>query len=305
MDTLVNGRRAYQVLTTGAYLGVRLLLAESHHVWRRHEKRWPKRSVVCLARPPSRALGSLSGSIRSVDLPVILSIAAIVVGTVVPVVISRRENQRREMTFVYDVESLLAANATDVGLTVTYNGRTVLDPHDLTIATKSIGRGDITTAMFDAGKPLVFTSTASLVAVLDTPDAAPISALDLVREGESNSMSLRPTLIRKGDRGLCRLLVEGRPELLVVSPLIETGMVTRKERARRRARSNRIVSFGVFAVIAGVTVLLFQLVPAATVVGQFAVAGWAGAALAAVGSIVRASRSAAAEIDQEASAVQL
>lgn len=239
------------------------------------------------------------------DLPVILSIAAIVVGTIVPLVISRRENPRREMTFVYDVESLLAANATDVGLTVTYDGRTVLDPHVLTIATKSIGRGDITTAMFDAGKSLSFTSTAPLVAVLDTPEAAPISVLDLVRDGETDSMLLAPTLIRKGDRALCRLLVEGRPELIVDSPLIETGMVTRKERARRRARTNRIVSCGVFAVIAGVSVLFFQLVPAATITGQFAVAGWAGAALAAAGSIVRASRSAAAEIDREAPAAQL
>jgi len=204
------------------------------------------------------------------------------------------------MTFAYDVESLLATSATDVGLTVAYNGATVSAPHIVTLATKSIGRGDITTAMFDAGRSITFRSSAAIVAVLEPHESGSASRLHLTRDGDTDTMLVRPTLVRKGDTAMCRLLVDGRPDVVVDSPLIDTALVSREERAQRSARTRRFSSFGVFVVVVGVSVLVWQTVPAETAFGQLALGMTTGAVLmtlwTAVSSVLRAS----AEADRDA-----
>lgn len=178
----------------------------------------------------------------------IFAVLALFATIAIPFWVSRRENPRRLVAYDLEDESLLAHSAEGVGLSVQYNGATVEDPHVATLIVKSVGRADISSVMFDAGKSIVFTCSAPVVAELDNGAGESVPDFALRRVEGTNSFEVRPALMRKGARVQKRFLVDGDASLTVSSPLIDADLITQAARLKRARVRNRWINVPLFVI---------------------------------------------------------
>lgn len=181
----------------------------------------------------SSLAGQFAGSLQpptrdthAVDQNDWLVIAAIVVAVLIgvaTVAATRRwGNRRRRLLFAVEAVPLLPPGKPDGLLQVTYRDFPVNDPHLVTARLRNVGPSDIATAHFDGGRPLILRLNCKLYGV--TRSSHPQSTT-LPAVGAQGDLKFVPQLMRRGEEWAIEAVVEGEPEPVLDSPLIDTDVI--------------------------------------------------------------------------------
>jgi hypothetical protein len=97
------------------------------------------------------------------------------------------------------------------GVEVTRDGRTLTDPHIVTVTIRNTGRHDVTSASFHEGVPLVVDLGVPVEVVQVTE--RPSHATPLLCSVSGNAVHVGPGLISRSQEVIVQLLAEGRPDV--------------------------------------------------------------------------------------------
>ncbi|MET4059413.1 hypothetical protein ABIB35_000944 [Arthrobacter sp. UYP6] len=141
-------------------------------------------------------------------------------------------NRKRRLLFIWDAVQLMAETTRAKGaLEVAYEGTPVRDPYMLQITVKNIGPVDITSSDFDDSRALDIILPRGYLTVVDITQAG-VSA----RVSESpDRISIEPVLLRRGTLISFDVLVDGKPDVQLNSPLINTELNNTDAAARTLA----------------------------------------------------------------------
>ncbi|WP_156365955.1 hypothetical protein [Nocardiopsis sp. NRRL B-16309] len=171
-----------------------------------------------------------------------VSAAAATVAIPVSVFAARHWGTRRnKLAFQYSLTPLISVEEirTPSGgnIEVRVNGRTIHEPHIVTLQLSNVGPRDITSSHFDSGKPLRF--------VFDKVDYARDVVMDGQRDnteeikasmtiaGEAGTgkikpgtaeMTVGPILLQVGASLTFNILTSGRPKISIVNSLVDTDL---------------------------------------------------------------------------------
>lgn len=159
--------------------------------------------------------------------------AVAVVFGVVTIVLWRLGIPKRLLIYTAESTSLLltsgltSSDADDIQVLI--RGRTVDDPHLVTLTIASRSRRDIRVSDFDERRPLLFHLRVPIVATISLAlesERPPTVGLTLVTaEGApSQTVQIRPSLIRKGQWCKLHLLTEGSPHLICENPIADAAL---------------------------------------------------------------------------------
>ena len=195
---------------------------------------------------------------------VLFGVGAIVAAVVVPIGIFRRQSPKRELWYSVTSFSFLSSKIPELSarVSVQLDGKPLTDPHVTTFRLWSTGRGDIPSANFDGGKPIIFnlgTRFLSLVGQVEKDEHADV----IVRIDGSGTFSVGPALVRKSYATELRVVTDGPPkdDVALTNPLvdIEVRRVEDLEAlSRQRAKYSwvKLVVAGLFSVLAALTQVL-------------------------------------------------
>lgn len=197
-----------------------------------------------------------------------LGIVTVLAAVVVPILISRKENPKRELVYDHYVERLLGDHAAGLGLVLSHNEVPLGNPYLVTLIVVSTGRADIGSERFDERRPIRFKVSVPVLVDLDGSDDATEAPL-LRFNAERGAYEIHPALINRNARISCRFLVEGKPKIDVVNPLRDIEVKTEGQYYWLMRRRNRFWSY-FYAGLTGVVVTACFLV-----IGHLsAVTGW-------------------------------
>ena len=141
-------------------------------------------------------------------------------------------NRKRRLLFTWDAVQLMAETTRAKGaLEVSYGGTPVGDPYMLQITVKNIGPVDITSSDFDAARPLDIFLPAGYLTVVDITQMGVSATVDQ----SPGCISIEPVLLRRGAVISFDVLVDGKPNVQLDSPLINTELNNTDATARTLA----------------------------------------------------------------------
>lgn len=149
-------------------------------------------------------------------------VVAVLVGVATVAATRRWGNRRRRLLLTVEAVPLLPPGKPDGLLQVTYRDFPVNDPHLVTTRLRNVGPSDIATAHFDGGRPLVLRLNCKLCGV--TRSSHPQSTT-LPPLGAQANLEFAPQLMRCGEEWSIEAVVEGEPEAVLDSPLIDTDVI--------------------------------------------------------------------------------
>lgn len=161
-----------------------------------------------------------------VDTDRLLAIVGVIVGIVgliATIAAARRWGTRRHRLLYEWGETSLLPERGNL-LKVTFRDLPVDDPYLVTIVLRNIGPGDISSQIFDGGKPLVINLGCKKWYGI-TRNSHPHATLSNAVGSDDAVVQLRPTLLRTGEEVAFEAVVEGKSKPELESPLIDTDIV--------------------------------------------------------------------------------
>lgn len=142
-----------------------------------------------------------------IDLLTIIGVPVTAYGLYLTIYYGRRGVVKRKIQWKAHVDPLFSPDNADwhKAITVQLLGRAVTNPYFVTLTLTNVGRDDISSVMFDANRPIVFTIGGKLASLPQptTVSHAVTVQRELVRFG--------PDLLHRGDSWTARIVAEGRP----------------------------------------------------------------------------------------------
>jgi hypothetical protein len=124
---------------------------------------------------------------------------------------------------------LKSSGADDIKISL--RGQAIDDPHLITLTIASRSRKDIRVGDFDEGKPLLFRFGVPIVAVKcfafdnqSAPELGPNLVTSGAHGAPSQTIQIKPSLIRKGRWCRLHLLTEGPPSLTCENPIADVAV---------------------------------------------------------------------------------
>lgn len=153
----------------------------------------------------------------------------------------RRQFAKREMQYRVTAVPLIRDGAAHARLRVMRGDAELQNPFLLTVSIRSASRSDIPSITFDGGRPIVFeVSPTMLVTETSTTSNESIGFTwtDQDVDGGAEHAQILPQLVRRRAYGMFSAVVDGRPTVTVVSPLIDVPLteVLPTERIDRHQR---------------------------------------------------------------------
>jgi hypothetical protein len=156
-------------------------------------------------------------------------------------------SRRRKLLFTWDCVQLMPERKwTEGALEVSFEGLPVDDPYLLKITLKNVGPVDIASADFDAGLPLRVLFSKGYLELLDMNFVDVMTLIGM----DEGVLSIDPILLRRGATIFLDVLVDGKPEVELESPLINTDIVD-ADTAQRSIRILSEVAAGPASVVVG------------------------------------------------------
>lgn len=152
-------------------------------------------------------------------------VALIVAVLAIPVTIwatRRWGNRRAVLSYTVEVAPVLPEAEHARGLVVTYRDIPVPDPHLVTLTFVNSGPKDITSDLFDGGKPMTVQLTGTFYGMTASV-GDPVVGMPAVGT-ESGVLAFRPKLIKRGETWAVSLIVGGAVEIMVDAPLADTDL---------------------------------------------------------------------------------
>lgn len=186
-------------------------------------------------------------------IEILIGIVALILTVVIPVALHRREHPTRQVRWRVQAVRLLSA---DLGasrrISVTVDGRSVRDPHLVTVTLWSSGRADVPSSSFDQQLPITVRLGVPILEQIDATPEAPNPWLLQPDVLAGTSLTLPPMLLRRGSRYTTQALVEGRPtpyleQALIDIPVVEekdndaSEVVTTRTKRRQRFRTADVI----------------------------------------------------------------
>jgi hypothetical protein len=220
---MIGGRRARtNVLRTGCGLGA-------------------GRAGAKFDRPRKSARGLVETNPVDASLWIaVISVIVAVLAIVASVWAARRYGtRRRKLLFEWSAAPLIPETRGDASprLVVTYRDFEVKDPYLLTLRLVNVGPSDVATSHFDGGRDLVIELGCTLFGLLGSPGGDGNLTTVTTAVGSDGPISLRPGLFRQGSAWSVDVVVSGRPDPRVNSPLIDTDVVDPPTYRKQLARS--------------------------------------------------------------------
>jgi len=143
-------------------------------------------------------------------------------------------NRRRKVLFTWNSVQLMPERNRTNGrgmsgaLQVSFLGKAVEDPYLVQVTLKNIGPVDIASSDFDAGRQLKVSFPGEYLEVVDWKQVG----FDAPFGQDYRYVTLDPVLLRRGASFTLDVLVDGKPEVELDCPLINTDIVHVDTRAR-------------------------------------------------------------------------
>lgn len=154
------------------------------------------------------------------------------VGVVVSLFAYRKQFPRRRVDYTVEATRLLMDNPVSQLLTVSYEGRALVDPYLLRINFQSISRADIPSGLFDAQRPIQVEVTPPMRILghsVTADDAIGLTWSVQDELGQTALAEIPPQLIRPGAEGEFLALTDGLPYVVVRNSLIDVNVAPAKE----------------------------------------------------------------------------
>lgn len=143
--------------------------------------------------------------------------------------------RKRLLVYTAESASLLLTNELESSgagdIKISLKGQAVDNPHLVTLTIASRSRKDIRVLDFDEGKPLQFHFDVPIVAAKcfafdnqNAPEIGPNLAPPSVHNAPSQTIQIKPSLIRKGLWCRLHLLTEGPPRLTCENPIADVAV---------------------------------------------------------------------------------
>lgn len=155
-------------------------------------------------------------------MEIVIAIASLAAAIFLPLYIHRKTHPIRQLRYTLRAEKMVVGGAAMANLvTVEVDGVPLRDPHLVTIDIWSTGRADISSAAFDAGRPIIIEfGTPVLNAAY--PQAEGVDPVLFVRNpSDKNQLLLPPTLLSRDMTSSVDVLIEGVPSFRLTNPLID------------------------------------------------------------------------------------
>ncbi|MGA1838468.1 hypothetical protein VD659_16235 [Herbiconiux sp. 11R-BC] len=155
---------------------------------------------------------------------IILSAAGVIAAIVIPLAIYRRQTPRHELWYDYSSQSLTPVAPSPLAgrLKVEIDGHPVAEPYTLNFRIWSVGTADVRSDAFDAGSPMVISLGAVVLGQYASVSA--VNAELVKHEVGTDRIVIQPSLIRRDTAMTFRLIVDGKPEVSIVSPLADVSL---------------------------------------------------------------------------------
>ncbi|VBA57638.1 hypothetical protein LAUMK191_04108 [Mycobacterium attenuatum] len=167
---------------------------------------------------------------------------------VATIMIYRYTNRRKQLQIHTRIENLFVARVGPKDpLELRYEGRLVQNPYIIDFAASNTGHKDIASKDFDSEKPLQVGIHAEVIARMRIPQSGSSQILQV--SDDSRSVLLQPSKIAKGAHYHIRLLVAGKPRIVIPEdhPLIDTDITTSDKKVERERKIAARFGMGVLA----------------------------------------------------------
>lgn len=166
----------------------------------------------------------------------LLGLSIAVLGVLITLFFQWKNNPRRKLETEVWVSPFWEGGSVSEQISVRYEERVIREPHVVTIVVRSAGRAEITSGNFDQMRPLEIHCGAPIVAELGSTGFRR-GHKDV--ETHSQTVSVGPTLIRRGASLRYQVLCDGKPKLQIISNLIDTRITTKTGRAGQGLNRHR------------------------------------------------------------------
>ncbi|QAY69756.1 hypothetical protein [Xylanimonas protaetiae] len=174
-------------------------------------------------------LHSTNATPDKLDLGTVVALAALAVAIIaIPIAVfaTRRWGSRRaKISVVSDAISLLP-EATSGLVEVTFRGIPVNEPHLVTVVIANIGPRDVSSEMFDRGRPIIIRFDAMFFGLTQRDAALKTVSAGVGATGDDAQVAIRPSLLKRGATWSFSVIVAGPANVQVDAPLVDTDITT-------------------------------------------------------------------------------
>jgi hypothetical protein len=186
----------------------------------------------------------------------VVGLALTAIGLLAGVYYAKQGRRRNELVVSVKSQPMIVERETEAGSAVSlrYDDQVVADPYLMTAVLECSGPKDITSADFDAGKPISIAFDVPMIALLRS------DGLAIGESYRATSIEVLPNLLPKGKTFILSAITDGCPNPRVTTHLIDTDVLDTKPEGntllKAAMRRFSAYSYTIFAVLGALTTVI-------------------------------------------------